>query len=54
MHPWEFEPKIPASEWPQTHALVRADTGIGCRYYYRLVYPSNTLCLEKGVKQWAE
>jgi len=25
----EFEPAIPASEWPQTHALDRADTGIG-------------------------
>ena len=24
-----FEPIIPASEWPQTHALDRAATGIG-------------------------
>ena len=28
-----FEPAIPASEWPQTHALDRAATGIGdCDY----------------------
>ena len=25
MPPVEFEPAIPASEWPQTHALDRAD-----------------------------
>ena len=25
-----FEPTIPANEWPQTHALDRAVTGIGC------------------------
>ena len=24
-----FEPAIPTSEWPQTHALDRAATGIG-------------------------
>jgi hypothetical protein len=24
-----FEPTIPASKWPQTHALDRAATGIG-------------------------
>jgi len=24
----EFEPTIPGSEWPQTHALDRAPTGI--------------------------
>jgi hypothetical protein len=28
--PAEFEPAIPASERPQTHALDRATTGIGC------------------------
>jgi hypothetical protein len=27
--PVGFEPTIPANEWPQTHALDRADTGIG-------------------------
>ena len=27
--PAEFEPAIPANEWPQTHALKRAATGIG-------------------------
>jgi hypothetical protein len=29
MPPVEFEPTIPASERPQTHALDRAATGIG-------------------------
>ena len=29
MPPAGFEPTIPASEWPQTHALDRAATGIG-------------------------
>jgi hypothetical protein len=29
MPPAEFEPAIPASERPQTHALDRAATGIG-------------------------
>jgi hypothetical protein len=28
MPPAGFEPAIPASEWPQTHALDRAATGI--------------------------
>jgi len=27
--PLKFEPEIPASEWPQTHALDRAATGTG-------------------------
>ena len=36
IHPVEFEPVIPASERPQTHALDRATTGIGaCIYIYR-------------------
>jgi hypothetical protein len=30
MPPAEFEPAIPASERPQTHALDRAAIGIGC------------------------
>ena len=29
MQPAEFEPEIPAREWPQTDALDRAVTGIG-------------------------
>ena len=29
MPPVGFEPTIPASEWPQTHTLFRAATGIG-------------------------
>jgi hypothetical protein len=31
MPPAEFEPAIPASSRPQTHALDRAATGIGIR-----------------------
>jgi hypothetical protein len=30
MLPAGFEPAIPANERPQTHALDRAVTGIGC------------------------
>jgi len=29
MPPVEFESTILAREWPQTHALIRAATGIG-------------------------
>jgi len=29
MPPAGFEPAIPASEWPQTHALDHSATGIG-------------------------
>ena len=31
MAPWKFEPAIPESDRPQTHALDRAATGIGAR-----------------------
>ena len=34
MPPVGFEPIIPASERPQTHALDRAATGIGIRRNY--------------------
>jgi hypothetical protein len=37
MPPVEFEPAIPASDWPQTHALDRAATGIGENYIIFLV-----------------
>ena len=30
----EFEPTIPASDLPQTHALDRMATGIGLMVYY--------------------
>jgi hypothetical protein len=42
MLPAGFEPTIPASERPQTYALDRAATGIGCpsSYFYK-----NTTCL---------
>jgi hypothetical protein len=33
MHPAAFEPTIPASERPQTHALDRAATGIASNSY---------------------
>jgi len=35
MHPAEFEPAIPTSEQPQTYALGRANTGMGCNNGYR-------------------
>jgi hypothetical protein len=34
MPPAEFEPTIPASKGPQTHALDRADAGIGNTDHY--------------------
>ena len=34
MPPVVFEPKIPANERPQTHALERAATRIGANPYY--------------------
>jgi hypothetical protein len=40
IHPEGFEPTIPASERPQTHALDRAATGIGLNHFshkYKLV-----------------
>ena len=37
MPPAEFEPTIPASEWPQTNALDRAATGIGNSAHYILL-----------------
>jgi hypothetical protein len=33
-----FEPAIPASERPKTHALDRAATGIGIILYYIILY----------------
>jgi len=36
MPPSGFEPAIPASEWPQTHALDRAATAIGCSSVMRI------------------
>jgi len=38
MPPEEFEPAIPASEQPQTHALDSADTVIDWQAYYLLKY----------------
>jgi len=34
MHPARFEPTIPSSKLPQTHALARASTGIGHVFLY--------------------
>jgi hypothetical protein len=34
MPPARVEPTIPVSEWPQTHTLDRAVTGIGIKYLY--------------------
>ena len=36
MPPAGFEITIPASEWPQTHALDSAATGIGTNLFYIL------------------
>jgi hypothetical protein len=33
MPPAGFEPKVPASERPQTHALDRSATGIGSAFF---------------------
>jgi hypothetical protein len=41
MPPAGFELAIPASEWPQTHVLDRAATGIGSEIHTKHV---NTLC----------
>ena len=41
MPPAGFESTIPVSERPQTHALYRAATGIGCRH---LNYTNNYVC----------
>jgi hypothetical protein len=38
MHPAEFEPTIPASERPQTHALDRAATGISDTITYLVLF----------------
>ena len=49
MSPSEFEPTIPASEQPQTHALDRADTGIGCKWKCS---STNSLTLALGGGVW--
>jgi hypothetical protein len=41
MPPARFEPTIPASERLQTHALDRADTGIGAAEAYILKISAN-------------
>jgi hypothetical protein len=41
MLPAGFEPTIPASERPQTHALDRAAIGIGSLYVYILLIPKS-------------
>ena len=45
MPPEEFEPAVPASERPQTHALDRAATGFGNQSYKKrnnMVYNLHT------------
>jgi hypothetical protein len=39
MRPAGFEPGVPVSEWPQTHALDRAATGVGYRKVTTLILP---------------
>jgi hypothetical protein len=43
MLPAGFEPAIPASERAQTHALDRADAGIGSRLHLLLLLPVKIL-----------
>jgi hypothetical protein len=38
MPPVVFEPTIPTSAWPQTYALDRAATGLGCQEYCGLKF----------------
>ena len=42
MHPAAFEPAIPASEWPKTHALDRAATAIDWAITSTLFIPQTT------------
>ena len=49
MLPSGFEPTIPASERPQTHALERAATGIG----WKLLYTYQLSTLSKYAGHWA-
>jgi hypothetical protein len=44
MHSAEFEPTIPASERPQTHALDRAATGIGTVHLFFLIVKKFRIC----------
>ena len=37
-HETEFEPGIPASEWPQTHTLDSRATGIGTIWFGDFTY----------------
>jgi hypothetical protein len=47
--PTGFEPAIPASERPQTHALDRAATAIGCRRIYACQIDKTICKREKSV-----
>ena len=51
MLPAGFEPIIPASERPQTHALDRAATGIGLKYTRLIKSMSNNTRVKK--EQWS-
>jgi len=42
-----FEPRIPASEQPQTHTLDCVTTGIGCIKIYRAVILLAVFCVLK-------
>ena len=46
MPPAGFEPTIPASEQPQTHALDRAATGIGSNIMRTINW--------KQIRQWSD
>jgi hypothetical protein len=44
----EFEPAIPESEWPQTHSLDRAATGILACVFYLQIYLSFEMSSERN------
>jgi len=52
--PAGIEPAIPASEWPQTHGLDRAATGIGIRSNYRILILCLSLLAPTPLCVWGE
>ena len=55
MFPAGFEPRIPASEWPQTHARDRATTAIKIKEYLEknLLYINKKFVLRTGAHSFA-
>ena len=53
MPPVGFEPIIPASERPQTHALDRATTGIGMEIYVLVEENNDFGCLDSVLEMYS-